>query len=298
MKNLLLIFKGFIVGLACIIPGVSGGTMAIIMGIYEKLIETISNILKKLKENFFFLLFLGIGIVLAILVGSKGLKLCLDNFLLSTILTFVGLVAGGVPFLYKQIKNKKNIANIIGFIVTMSLVIGLTFVNVNNHSSFDKINFVNILILIALGFVAAGTMIIPGISGSLVLMILGYYDFILSIVSSLTDFSKIGYNLTILGFFMVGCILGVFFFSFVINYCMKHFKDQTNSCILGFVLASIFSMLYQNFNGYSKSINGWFFFELIIGLILLFGAFILTYKLSKVDKNKVLQEDEKDDLEI
>ena len=168
----------------------------------------------------------------------------------------------------------------------------------NNHSSFDKINFVNILILIALGFVAAGTMIIPGISGSLVLMILGYYDFILSIVSSLTDFSKIGYNLTVLGFFMVGCILGVFFFSFVINYCMKHFKDQTNSCILGFVLASIFSMLYQNFNGYSKSINGWFFFELIIGLILLFGAFILTYKLSKVDKNKVLQEDEKDDLEI
>ena len=180
MKNLLLIFKGFIVGLACIIPGVSGGTMAIIMGIYEKLIETISNILKKLKENFFFLLFLGIGIALAILVGSKGLKLCLDNFLLSTILTFVGLVAGGVPFLYKQIKNKKNIANIIGFIVTMSLVIGLTFVNVNNHSSFDEINFANILILIALGFVAAGTMIIPGISGSLVLMILGYYDFILN----------------------------------------------------------------------------------------------------------------------
>lgn len=293
MKNLLLIFKGFLVGIANIIPGVSGGTMAIIVGIYEKLIDTIGHLFTKLKENFFFLMFLGIGFILSILLGSKAIKYALNNFLLFTVLLFAGLVAGGIPLLYKQIKNKKSISNIICAIITFSLVIVITFINPSSINDFQTITPEAIIILILLGFISAGCMIIPGISGSLVLMILGYYDFILGIISNITKMDLLGYNLTILGLFLVGCVIGVFFFAILIGYCLKKFKDQTSSAIFGFVLASVFSLFYQNLSDYQATIDWKFFLELALGIIFLAGAFYLTYHLSKIEKPEELEIEEK-----
>lgn len=286
MKQLLLVFKGFMVGIANLIPGVSGGTMAIIVGIYEKLINTISHLFQKLKEEFFFLLFLGIGFILSLVLGSKGIKYCLNNFRVATVLAFLGLVIGGIPMLYKAIKNKKNISNIISCIITFTIVLIVTFLNPTTNHSLSNITFTNAIILIILGFISAGTMIIPGISGSLVLMILGYYDFLLGIISNITNFDKLGYNISILGFFSLGCVIGIFSFAILINFLIKKFEDQSNSAILGFILASLISMVYQNFKGTSINQGLTLVLEIIIGILLFAGCMIITYRLSFIEKPK------------
>ena len=103
--NILLFIKGFIMGVANIIPGVSGGTLAVILGVFKKFVESISNILKKFKESVLFLIPVVLGMGVAILVSSKVIEASLVNFPLATVLFFVGLILGGVPILFKKIKN-------------------------------------------------------------------------------------------------------------------------------------------------------------------------------------------------
>ena len=104
-ENIFLVIKGFIMGIANVIPGVSGGTLALTLGIYEKLIKAISHFLSNLKENIKFLLPLGIGMVLAVITMSNVIDYSFKNFPLPTTLFFMGLVIGGVPLLYKRVKG-------------------------------------------------------------------------------------------------------------------------------------------------------------------------------------------------
>ena len=128
MKNIILVIKGFFMGIANVIPGVSGGTIAIILGIYEKFISTISNLFKNLKENVKFLIPIFIGMGLAILTTSKVISYSYDEFPLPTLLFFVGLVFGGIPMLLKKVQDKKEskkISNYLIALITFSLVLFL-----------------------------------------------------------------------------------------------------------------------------------------------------------------------------
>ena len=104
-KNILLVIKGFVMGIANIIPGVSGGTLAIILGIYEQFISSISHFFKNIKENIKFLLLLAIGIVLAIVSMSNVIDYSYKHYPIPTTLFFVGLVVGGIPLLYSKVKG-------------------------------------------------------------------------------------------------------------------------------------------------------------------------------------------------
>lgn len=278
MKNIILAIKGFFIGLANIIPGVSGGTLALTLGIYEKLIGCISHFFKNLKENIKFILPIVIGAVIAILSLSHLISFCLDNYVLPTILFFIGAILGGLPMLIKKVNGHKiTISNIIIFLITFGIIILLLFLNSETEVSFQNMNIIDYLLLFVVGVVASATMVIPGVSGSAVLMTIGYYKPILNIVKNLTDFSSLGSNLAILIPFGLGVLVGILLIAKVLEFLFKNFEVKTYYGVLGFIVASIISIIYQNL-----VINANFVFSfgsLIIGIILFILGFVVAYKL-------------------
>lgn len=278
MKNVILAIKGFFIGLANIIPGVSGGTLALTLGIYEKLIGCISHFFKNLKENIKFILPIGIGAVIAILTSSHLISFCLDNYVLPTILFFIGAILGGLPMLIKKVSGHKiTISNIIIFLITFGIIILLLFLNSETEVSFQNMNIIDYLLLFVVGVVASATMVIPGVSGSAVLMTIGYYKPILNIVKNLTDFSSLGSNLAILIPFGLGVLVGILLIAKVLEFLFKNFEVKTYYGVLGFIVASIIAIIYQNL-----VINANFVFSfgsLIIGIILFILGFVVAYKL-------------------
>lgn len=278
MKNIILAIKGFFIGLANIIPGVSGGTLALTLGIYEKLIGCISHFFKNLKENIKFILPIGIGAIIAILTSSHLISFCLDNYVLPTILFFIGAILGGLPMLIKKVNGHKiTISNIIIFLITSGIIILLLFLNSETEVSFQNMNIIDYLLLFVVGVVASATMVIPGVSGSAVLMTIGYYKPILDIVKNLTDFSSLGSNLAILISFGLGVLFGILLIAKVLEFLFKNFEVKTYYGVLGFIVASIIAILYQNL-----VVNSSFVFtvpSLIIGIILFTLGFVIAYKL-------------------
>lgn len=276
MKELIILgVKGFIMGIANIIPGVSGGTLAITLGIYERLINTISHFFKNIKENLKFIIPIAIGMVLSILVLSKVISFCLDKYALATILLFVGLIIGGIPLIGKKVKGKINISNIIIFMITFSLVIALALLNGEGSVSFDNMNLSSYLLLFVVGIVAAGTMIIPGISGSLVLLTLGYYDPIVSTIKDLTNFSNLTHNMLILIPFGIGILVGIIVIAKILELLFKKQETKTYFGVLGFVCASVIT-IFISAEGLVFSVP-----QLLIGLLLLLVGFVTAYKLGE-----------------
>lgn len=276
MKSIILGIKGFFIGIANIIPGVSGGTLAITLGIYEKLISCISHFFKNLKENIKFLLPIGIGAIISILVGSKVISYALNKYTLATILFFIGLIIGGIPLLNRKIKNKyHNISNIIIFIFTFSFVIVLSLLKGENIVSFETLDISKYISLFLVGVVAAATMIIPGVSGSFVLMLLGFYKPIIDCINALTKFDNIGHNMLVLVPFGIGVIIGFAVISKLLEYLFKKYETKTYFGVMGFVLSSIIT-IFTGAEGLIFSVP-----QLIVGIILFVIGFFIAYKLGE-----------------
>lgn len=276
MKNLILIIKGIIIALANIIPGVSGGTLMITLGVYEQIIDIISHPFKNLKNNWKFILFIGIGAVAGVLGFSKLISYCLDKFPLATPLFFIGLIIGGIPLLFRKGKVKDNIkiSNIIICLITFGIVLLFTFLNSGNNVVTITTDIKGIVLLFLVGMVSASSMIIPGISGSFMLMLLGYYKPIIDTVSNLTKFNNLWDNLKILIPFGFGIVFGIVLVAKLIEYLLKKYEVKTYFGVIGFVLASIIAIIVPLFK---VSFN---VIELIVGIILLVLGSLATFKIS------------------
>ena len=280
--------KGFIVGIANVIPGVSGGTLAIIVGIYEKLINILSCFWKNIKENLKFLIpvFLGVGI--SLIAGSFVIDLCLEYFPIVTMMFFIGLIIGGIPFIYIKVHKKYSFVNVSIFIIIAAIVILISLLTIDREVSLSKLDFLLVIRLIGVGMIAAGTMIIPGISGSLVLMNLGYYEEIIQAVKNLTDIHQMGHSICILLPFGIGVIFGLVLIARLIKWLLGKFPVQSYFGILAFILASIVCIaIKMDF----KSVHAG---EIILGvLFLIIGAFI-TFILGRYDYIKNEAKDDED----
>ena len=274
-EKISLIIKGFILGVANVIPGVSGGTLAITMGIYEELIEVISHFFKNIKKNLKFIIPLGIGAVLSVLIMSKLITLSLDKCPFATTLFFIGLIVGGVPLIAKTVKNEKlNIVNILVFLLSFGLVMVMTFCQTGtNNIDITNINPIMMLILFLVGLIAAATMVIPGVSGSFVLMLLGFYKPVMGTISKLTDFSLLGHNLMVLIPFGIGVLVGIVLVAKLIEFLLAKFRIATYYGILGFVISSIIG-LFVSVIGVDKTV-----IEIIVGIILFLVGTLVGYKL-------------------
>lgn len=285
MKNIILVLKGFFMGIANVIPGVSGGTIAIILGIYEEFIGAISNIFKSFKKNFLYLLPIAIGMGLAIVTTSKVVGYSYDHFPLPTILFFVGLVFGGIPMLLKNVKGKKESKNVSNYIIaalTFALVIFMAtyklIFSMNGEVSFESMDILGYILLFVVGIIAAATMVVPGVSGSLVLMILGYYYPIINTINSVLK-NDIFHNLIVLGIFGVGIVVGILSISKLLEYLFKKYKIKTYFGVLGFVFASIIAIpLSACIELDCITIDA---LQVVMGILLLAIGTIISYKLGE-----------------
>lgn len=238
--------KGFILGIANVIPGVSGGTMAVSMGLYELILSSIGNFFKDIKGNFIKLLPIILGILVAIVSTSKLVTYALTNYKAQTLCLFIGLIFGGVSLIMRKIKGKGSKTNYLIFFIVFFFVISLNFLKTGLiEISFTNMGIIDYLLLLVMGFIASSAMVIPGISGSFILMVLGYYDKIIYTVSTITDFSKLGSNLLILVPFGIGVIIGIVFMAKLITNLIKKYETKTYFAIMGFVLSSIVVLLLQ-----------------------------------------------------
>ena len=297
MKLLWLVLNGMLIGISNIIPGVSGGTMAVSLGIYDDFIFSITHLFKNQKKSVKFLLPLGVGIVIGVLCFSYAIEFLLSEFPFITALIFVGLIIGGVPILnqeFKQSLQEKNekvsLKHVLVFLFFVLFIIGFSLMQEPTKDSLSiTFSLEMILILFVLGVIASVTMIVPGVSGSLVLMILGYYY---QLIQLLNQFSQNVLTLNWVGIFEdlllilpfgIGIIIGVFVISKLLEFLFVNFPSITYSGILGLVIASPFSVLY-NTNAFSSTSLENMGLKLLIGIILMAGSFSITYYLGKLEE--------------
>lgn len=257
MKNLINFFKGMIIGIANIIPGLSGGTMAVVFDLYDDLINAISTLTKKFKENMLFLIPIGLGAGVGVLGFSKLLEFLLENYNIPTNFFFMGLILGSAPLIYKKSTTKGiNPKVIISFVIALLIIIAMKVViPPSSGLELTRLTVTSFIILFLSGVVAAGSMIIPGISGSFVLLLLGVYYSILGAVADL--------NIPILIPVALGVLVGVLATSKLIDILLKKVPEITYSAILGFVLGSLV-VIYP---GFTFSIQG-----VIAVVVLIIGA--------------------------
>ncbi len=277
LKEFIILFiKGGFMGVGNVIPGVSGGTLAVILGIYDRLINAISGIFKKFKENILFLIPVLLGMLVFIVLSSKGIDLALENFPLATILFFVGMILGGIPVLFKKVQvGLKNPWNYLVFVLIFAALLLYTFLNPRvGDVQITSFGFIEYLLLFLVGIVGAATMIIPGISGSMTLMVLGYYDLVVrESVGNIMDFSLFTYHLQVLIPFGLGCIVGLLLVAKLISLLLKYFETKTYFGIFGFIFASLIIIFYLNVHSFNV-------IEFFIGLILLALGFFISYFIS------------------
>lgn len=254
---IILIFKGFLIGVGKILPGVSGAMIAISLGIYEKGLEVISNIFIGLKNNLKFVIPVVLGFIIGILSFSKIIVNLLNNCYLPTMLLFIGLIIGSVSKMKKSI-NLKNKINIVYFLFTLIISILLSFLKQEHDALYS------FYILILMGFIEAISMVVPGLSGTALLMTFGYYNQIMFAFST--------FNIKILTPFIVGTVLGIFLISKLINYLFKNYREKTNIVIYGLAISSIMIIFLQTLN------NSYNILEIIISLVLL----IVGYNIAKI----------------
>ena len=199
----------------------------------------------------------------------------LTKFPVPTTLFFIGLIVGGVPLIYKNVKgNKLNIKYAISFIIPFALIMAITFMDSGNKAiSLANMNVLKMIVLGLIGIVAAATMVIPGISGSFVLMLLGYYKPIVKTISDLTNFKLLAHNLMVLIPFGLGVLLGIVLVAKIVEYLLKKHEKITYYAILGFIISSIISLIVNLFS-YSTTI-----YQLLASIVLLGIGMAIGYKL-------------------
>lgn len=284
---LVLTVKGFIMGIGNVIPGVSGGTLALILGVYEKLIKSVSHLFDNFKNSFKFLLPVLLGIVIAFLSMSHVVTFCLENYLFATIMLFFGAVLGGLPMLFKKVKHEKTKAgDIIILLITAAVVFLLLFAGEGSSASFAKLTVGKVILLFITGALASATMVVPGVSGSAFLMTIGYYYPLMVYVKNLTKAgADKGHAVATLVPFGIGILFGIFAITKLIEYLLKNHETKTYWGIIGFVIASAAVIILQNFfmaNGAMISpavtLAGTSVVEYVIGVAISALGFVGTYK--------------------
>ncbi len=232
MKNdLIIMLKGFIIGSSMSVPGVSGGTMAILLGIYDKLISAISNFLKDLKGNIIFLMKFCIGAGVGICSLAFVIKWLLEKFPFPVSFFFLGAVIGGIPALYKKTKESSlKVSSGIYFLVGLIGVIAIGFLPVGNFNITSGTGIAHFLMLLVTGIIIALALVLPGISTSHMLLVLGMYD---SMLLAITKF-----DIMYIGILGISTLIGIFLITKPLEWVMNKFPHQTYCMIIGFVLGS------------------------------------------------------------
>ncbi|MBF0989872.1 MAG: DUF368 domain-containing protein, partial [Clostridiales bacterium] len=295
---------GIIIGIANIVPGVSAGTMFVILGIFKKLIDQVGLCLDEVKtmvknitkykeknggiravgimfKNIFmsqktFLIPIAIGMIFAIYFVAKLFSILNPEQILYRNYIFLGLILGGIPALFKELKKGTDITNIkkrkisiyIFMIIGFAMMFALYLLKVNGIGlrkvGYEELSIAMALPLFLVGAVAAASMVIPGISGSMVVLILGYYELMTVSISKL--------NMIFIIPFAIGILVGIMAILKLIKYLLDKHYTRTYSCIVGFVIGSLLMV----FPGLPVGVMGY-----VITIICIAIGIMLSYMVEK-----------------
>ncbi|MFR4250531.1 MAG: DUF368 domain-containing protein [Christensenellales bacterium] len=281
MTWILYIIFGVIIGVANIIPGVSGGTMAVVLNIYDKLIDSVSNFRKDFKKSIMFLLPIGIGAVLGIVAFSKLIEFLLTNYPLATNFFFIGLILGSIPMIFKRAtEDRFRLSSLVPFLLFLigMLVLSSFSDGAMSGEVVSQLSTGIFIKLLVCSAIAAAAMILPGVSGSMVMVILGTYNTVLTAISSM--------NILMLVPVGIGVLIGIIGGAKVIDLCLKKFPQATFFAILGLILGSIYPLIANA--GFSFSAEGIVAIVLMIvaaGISLAFSSEKLKAKIEARTKN-------------
>ncbi|WP_342505389.1 DUF368 domain-containing protein [Sporosarcina sp. FSL K6-2383] len=229
------LYRGFFMGISDLIPGVSGGTIAFILGIYDELLASISGFFSRdWKKYIGFLLPLGIGIGVTLLLFSRVIEFLLKNYNEPTQFFFMGLILGVLPFITKQAGVKKNF-KWTHFLLILLLGVALAstaFIKPLDTTPITTLTATNTIGLFLAGWAGSMAMLLPGISGSFILLLLGVYS---TAIGALSNF-----NLPIIAVIGAGVIVGFIVSSRVISYLLANFTYITFAAIIGLIIGSVF----------------------------------------------------------
>lgn len=278
------ILAGFLIGLAVIVPGISGATIAIMFKMYNNILDAIASINKNFKKSMIYLLPIGVGGILGILTGFIFIKELLKVIPFAITALFGGLILGGIFSLMP--KNKKD--GIILLVVGITCPIILCLISFFHNEISLKLNYYLIFYYVIVGSIVASTQYIPGCSASVLLMSIGLFtplitNFNLNAIINNKSFILI-YSLLFLGF-----ILGALFFAKLINKFIGLLGDKANYLFLGLSIGSFVSI----FINYDMVLiyNDWYYngikiFDLLLGISLFIVGFMISYRLYLREKNK------------
>lgn len=273
MSFFYLFLIGILIGTAMIVPGVSGAVIAVIFGVYDKLIYSLTNLFKEFKKNFIFLFILGMGIMIGAMWFSNILMFLFERQEFITKCCFIGLILGGVPCLFKVVNNKGDKINYVALFITlvfsfMLWIISQKYLSINLSETSDSI-LKDFMKLFLSGVIYSVGKVIPGISSSFLLVIIGMYEFVLSVIAHPISFGLMNIKRVIP--FMIGLISGVIVLLKIMSRLLKKHFGNIYSIIIGFVIGSIPALI-----PIFLSIN-----EVIKGLFFAVLSFYLSYKMTK-----------------
>lgn len=257
-----LMLQGMAAGIANIIPGVSGGTMMVAMGLYDKLIHCITHLKSEFKEAVKLLVPIFAGAGIAIIVLSRLFEYLLTEHPIPTNFAFCGLIAGSLPFIFQKVKGHSvSISKAVSFLAFFALVIVMALMDETSGAAADvSFNLINVIKLLGVGIIAAATMVIPGVSGSMMLMLLGYYDVVLATINDAID-SLIAFDMAgimkavgVLAPFGIGVVIGIFVIAKIIEFIFSKAEVHAYYAIIGLIIASPIAILINtNWAGFSIS---------------------------------------------
>ena len=283
---------GAFIGLAVIVPGVSGSAVAIIFKMYEKLLYAIGNIFKKFKKCVKFLLPILLGAAAGFILGFFGVRALLNILPFIVICLFAGLMFGAYPAVTDQIKGTKPKAkHIILFIVGLIIPILISVISVYGNvveQALTNLKFYHYILFVVIGYLVAVTQLVPGLSATALLMSLGYFSALMNSVS-LTFFRENPQIFLVYLALIVGFVIGLFTVSKGLSFMLKKYKTSTFYCIAGLSLGSIATMFFnpEVMEIYSSwGAGGNIVRDLIVGIIVFIVGVILSYMFVRYERKK------------
>ena len=259
--------KGIIIGLALVIPGLSGSTFALVVGLYDKLIFAINGLRTSFRKNFLYLLPIGIGAAIGILLSASFIMFLIEYFPLESYAFFIGLVIGSLPTIYKkmQIKTAKPHSWLL-FVFGFILIILVTFIVPSNGGDIVAIHSIDsigdFITILTAGIIACFLIAVPGVSGSIILMLLGQFGTVYGAVSNFADVifmlirgqqgaMALGIDsLYIVLTFLLGAIIGLVTAAKIIGYLIERFSASVYFVVMGLIVGAIYTLFNIGIQGY------------------------------------------------
>ncbi|MFV0380202.1 MAG: DUF368 domain-containing protein [Anaerorhabdus sp.] len=274
MEYLKNVFYGMMIGIANVVPGVSGGTIAVIFNIYDKLLESVTLNIKVLKRNFSFLFPLAFGVLFGIVGVSKLMKYLLENYPMQTYSGFIGVIIGSLPLIIAKVKEAKTVKkkNYIFFVVSVGLMVFLALYNADKETAkelikYTTLNFESFVVCFLAMSIATITMIIPGISGSLLLIIMGMYG-------TIYGYAVAEFYIPLLIPIGLGAVISLLLGAKLVRVLLSKFHQQTYLAILGLLIGSIFQLIIISGLNFSLS------YDVLTSAVVMIICMLLVYATS------------------